>query len=143
MIRLLCYLLAVQIPRSISEIISRLDNRWGLDALWVFGSRATGTARTDSDWDLAALFHARPDPVELFGLRSEFEQLAGVPVDVIDLDRASPVLTRQVVKHGELAVENNRRRRIDFVAHVPGRYEDLCIVRRAAEQALVERIRHG
>ena len=133
----------MQIPRPISEIISRLEDRWGLDALWVFGSRATGTARADSDWDLAALFQTRPDPVELFGMRGQFEVLAGVPVDVIDLDRASPVLTRQVLKHGELAVENNRRRRIDFVAHVPGRYEDLCIVRRAAEQALVERIRHG
>ena len=133
----------MQIPSPISAVISRLEDRWGLDALWVFGSRATGTARTDSDWDLAALFQTRPDPVELFGMRGQFEVLAGVPVDVIDLDRASPVLTRQVLKHGELAVENNRRRRIDFVAHVPGRYEDLCIVRRAAEQALVERIRHG
>ncbi len=138
-----CYLLVVQIPRSISEIISQLEHHWGLDSLWIFGSRATGTARNDSDWDLAALFQTRPDPVELFGLRGEFEVLAGVPVDVIDLDRTSPVLARQVVKQGQLVVENNRRRRIDFVAHVPGRYEDLCIVRRAAEQALVGRIRNG
>jgi predicted nucleotidyltransferase len=92
--------LVVQVPGAILEIISRLDSRWGLDALWVFGSRATGNARADSDWDLAALFKSRPDPVELFGLRGEFEPIAGVPVDVVDPDRASPVLARQVAKKG-------------------------------------------
>ncbi len=133
----------MELPSPVSSIISRLDSRWGIDALWVFGSRATGSARPDSDWDIAALFRSRPDPAELFELRSEFELLAGVPVDFVDLDRASPVLARQVVRFGQLVVENNRRRRVDFVAHVPGRYEDLCIVRRAAEQGIIERIRHG
>lgn len=133
----------MELPEPISEIISRLEHRWGLDALWIFGSRATGSARPNSDWDLAALFRTRPDPAELFELRGEFELLAGVPIDLIDLDGASPVLARQVAKYGRLVVENNRRRRIEFIAHVPGRYEDLCIVRRAAEQSLIERIRHG
>jgi predicted nucleotidyltransferase len=135
--------LVVQVPGAILQIISRLETRWGLDALWVFGSRATGNARADSDWDLAALFKTRPDPIELFDARGEFEQLAGVQVDVIDLDRASPVLAHQVAKQGKLVVENDRRRRVDFVAHVPGRYEDLRIVRRDAERALLGRLRHG
>ncbi len=138
-----CYLPTVQVPDAISEIITRLDVRWGLDALWVFGSRAAGTARRDSDWDLAALFKSRPEPLELLGLRGELELLAGVPVDVIDLDRASPVLAYQVAKHGQLLVDHDRRRRINFLAHIPGRYEDLCIVRRGAEQALMGRLRHG
>jgi uncharacterized protein len=133
----------VEIPTPVSEIISRLHNRWGIDALWIFGSRATGSERPDSDWDLAALFRSRPDPAELFELRGEFELIVGAPVDLVDLERASPVLARQVAKFGQLIVENNRRRRIDFIAHVPGRYEDLCIVRRAAERSLIERIRHG
>lgn len=127
----------------LAELASRLDSRWGLDALWVFGSRAIGAERADSDLDLAALFRTRPDPVDLFDMRSELESLAGVSVDLVDLARASPVLARQVVKHGQLVVENNRPRRIDFVAHVPGRYEDLCIIRRTAERRLLERIRHG
>ncbi len=133
----------MQLSGGILEIISLLDSRWGLDALWVFGSRATGNARADSDWDLAALFKTKPDPVELLSARGEFEQLADAPVDVIDLDRASPVLAHQVVKQGQLVVENDRRRRVNFVAHVPGRYEDLRIIRRGAEQALVERLHHG
>jgi predicted nucleotidyltransferase len=135
--------LLVQPPAAISEIISQLEKRWGLDALWVFGSRATGAARADSDWDLAALFKVKPDPVELFGMRGEFEAIVRAPVDVIDLEQASPVLAHQVVKHGQLVVENNRRRRVDFVAHVPGRYEDLLIIRRSAEQALLGRMHHG
>jgi len=133
----------VQVPKVLADVISQLDSRWGLDALWVFGSRATGNARVDSDWDLAALFQSRPDPVELFGSRGELELLSGVPIDIVDLDRASPVLARQVVKYGHLVLEQNRLRRINFVSHLPGRYEDVCIIRRKAEQALVERIRHG
>ena len=133
----------MQVPDAILDIISRLESRWGLDALWVFGSRATGNARANSDWDLGALFKTKPEAVELLSARGEFEQIAGVPVDVIDLDRASPVLAHQVAKQGQLLIENNRRRRVDFVAHVPGRYEDLRIIRRGAEQALVERLHHG
>jgi len=41
---------------DIDRITTVLDRWFGLDALWLYGSRAEGTARADSDVDLAALF---------------------------------------------------------------------------------------
>ncbi len=137
------YFMTVQIPDGIAAIVAELNRRWGVDALWIFGSRATGSARSDSDWDLAVLFKTKPDPAELLGARGEFEVLAGAPVDIVDLDRASPIVAFQVAKQGQLIIENNRQRRVNFIAHVPGRYEDLRIIRRSAERALMERLRHG
>jgi predicted nucleotidyltransferase len=128
---------------AISQAIAALDNRWGIDALWVFGSQATGASRPSSDLDLAVLFRKRPASNELLDVRGELEQLIGLPVDVIDLDSASPVLVMQVLRFGKLMVDAQPARRISFVAGVPGRYEDLKRIRAPIESALLSRVAHG
>ena len=124
-------------------ISRRLDARFGLDALWLFGSEAKGTARPGSDLDLAALFRRLPSALDLLDTRADLARRLGRDVDLVDLDRASPILAMQVVRHGRLLAEANTTRRQRFVAGLPGRYEDLRIVRRQAEQALFERVRRG
>jgi len=47
------------ISDEIEKIVTFLDLRFGVDTLWLFGSEAAGTARKDSDLDLAALFRRR------------------------------------------------------------------------------------
>jgi len=128
---------------SINQVIEALKGRWGLDALWVFGSRASGTARSESDLDVAALFSKCPAPVELFALRGELEQMAGMPVDIVDLEVASPILAMQVLRFGKLLVDACPARRTRFVARVPGRYEDLKRIREPIERALLKRVTHG
>jgi predicted nucleotidyltransferase len=128
---------------TLDRVVGTLDRRFGLDALWLFGSEAAGRARADSDVDLAALFRTRPEPLDLLDARQELAELIGRDVDLVDLDRASPILAMQVLRHGRLLVERNYRRRIDFVAHAPGRYEDVIITRREAERALLDRVRGG
>jgi predicted nucleotidyltransferase len=128
---------------EIEPIAEWLDARFGVDALWLFGSQVTGQVGPDSDVDLAALFRNRPSPPELFDAQQDLAELLGQPVDLVDLDRASPILAMQVLRHGRLLLDRNPRRRIDFVAHAPGRYEDVLIVRREAERTLLERVRHG
>lgn len=128
---------------TINSVINALEIRWGLDALWLIGSRATGRARADSDLDVAALFRVRPAAEELLALQGELEIVAHMPVDVVDLDRASPILAMQVLRFGKLLVDANPRRRFDFVAHVPGRYDDLKRVREPIERALLKRVNHG
>jgi hypothetical protein len=61
---------------SINSVNQALETRWGLDALWVFGSRALGTARFDSDLDVAALFRVRPAVEELFAFRGELDVIS-------------------------------------------------------------------
>ncbi len=126
---------------TLDRVVAVLDRRFGLDALWLFGSEAAGRARADSDLDLAALFRTRPEPLDLLDARHEVAELIGRDVDLVDLDRASPILAMQVLRHGTLLVDRNYRRRIDFIAHAPGRYEDVIITRREAERALLDRVR--
>lgn len=133
----------MNVESSINRVIEALERRWGVDALWLFGSRASGVARPDSDLDLAALFHGRPAADELFGIRGELEQLAGMPVDVVDLERASPILAMQVLRSGKLLIDAVPSRRTNFVAQVPGRYEDLKRVRAPIERELLKRVSHG
>lgn len=127
--------------RQVERIAEMLDARFGLDALWVFGSVASETATAGSDVDLAALLGRRPAPLALLDARAEVAALLGRDVDLVDLGRASPVLAMQVLRRGRLLVDRGPARRRRFVAGVPGRYEDLKLQRRATEAALLARVR--
>jgi predicted nucleotidyltransferase len=130
-------------PDEIEGIVDFLDDRLGVDAVWVFGSVATGDVRQTSDVDLAGLFRRTPSAMELIETREELAHRVGRDVDLVDLDHASPILAMQVLRHGRLLVDRDPRRRQRFVAGVPGRYEDVKIVRRDAERALLARVRDG
>jgi hypothetical protein len=130
-------------PAQLTQLEAPLDRLAGLDALWLFGSEATGTATSRSDVDLGALFATRPSPLALLAAREELQELLGRPVDLVDLERASPVLSMQVLRHGRLVAERNRTHRIRFESALPGRYEDVVILRRPAEKLLRARLANG
>jgi predicted nucleotidyltransferase len=73
----------------------------GLLALYAFGSRIQGTAGPESDLDLAVLVAGYADPLLLWDLAGELEDLAGCPVDLLDLRAASTVMQYQVLTTGE------------------------------------------
>ncbi|MDI5991708.1 nucleotidyltransferase domain-containing protein [Pseudomonas sp. MDMC216] len=77
---------------------SRVD---GLLAIYAFGSRVQGTAGEGSDLDLAVLVKGYVDPLVLWALASEAADIAGCPVDLLDLRRASTVMQQQVLVKGE------------------------------------------
>jgi hypothetical protein len=120
-----------------------LDSRFGLDALWLFGSEAIGAAGPFSDIDLAGLFPSRLSALDLLEARDALGALLGRNVDLVDLDRASPIVAMQVFRHGRLLVDANPKRRLQAVSGTASRYEDLRIVRREAERAMLARIRNG
>jgi predicted nucleotidyltransferase len=128
---------------QIDTIKEHLDDRFGLDALWLFGSEAIGSAGPFSDIDLAGLFHSRPSALDLLEARDALGALLGRDIDLVDLERASPIVAMQVLRHGRLLVDANPRRRHQAVSATASRYEDLRIVRREAERAMLERIRNG
>jgi predicted nucleotidyltransferase len=130
-------------PARVEQLAARFGERFGLDALWLFGSQARGTAKSASDVDLAALFRTPPSPAGLLDARAEIGDWLAHEVDLIDLDRASPVLVMQVLRHGTLLFDRNPVRRQRLVAAAPGNYEDLRIVRREGERALLARVRDG
>lgn len=128
---------------EINRVTAILDRRFGVDELWLYGSQAEGTARADSDVDLAVLFRRRPRSLEIFDARSELEELLRRDVDLVDLDQAPPILAMQVLKHGRLLVDRNPRRRHDAFSRIVSLYEDVKILRRESERALFQRMRLG
>jgi predicted nucleotidyltransferase len=127
----------------IDRVVALLDERFGLDALFVFGSEAAGTKHRESDLDLAALLRRRPDGLELLDARTALEEITGQDVDLVDLGTASPILARQVLRTGRCVFGSSAPALARFEATLPGRYEDLKRHRAEAESALVQRVVRG
>jgi predicted nucleotidyltransferase len=130
-------------PEDLQKALDTLDRRFGLDNLWLFGSEAQGTARPDSDVDLAALFKGNPTPVEVFEAQGELAAILGRDVDLVNLDRVSPILARQVLRNGQLMIDRNPKRRYAFFSRTISMYEDMKIQRREVERKLLERFAGG
>lgn len=70
-------------------------------AIYAFGSRIQGTARPDSDLDLAVLVASYADPLTLFEVANELADVAGYAVDLLDLRAASTVMQYQIITTGK------------------------------------------
>ncbi|MFI6120937.1 nucleotidyltransferase domain-containing protein [Streptomyces sp. NPDC051064] len=64
---------------AVAAMASRLAQVSGIDAVALGGSRARGTHRPDSDWDLGVYYRGAPDLDALTALASEVQ---GAPADV-------------------------------------------------------------
>jgi predicted nucleotidyltransferase len=69
-------------------------------ALYLFGSRADGSARKDSDLDLAVLTDPPMDTVALWEAGEAVARTLDVDVDLVDLRKASTVLQHQIITKG-------------------------------------------
>lgn len=70
-------------------------------AVYAFGSRVHGTAQPDSDLDLAVLVAGYAEPLLLWELSRDLSDVAGCPVDLLDLRAASTVMQYQIITTGE------------------------------------------
>ena len=70
-------------------------------ALYAFGSQVSGDAGPESDLDLAVLVEGKADPVALWHLAGELAELAGCPVDLLDLRAANTVMQHRVITTGQ------------------------------------------
>ena len=82
----------------VQTLRARLPNRL---AIYVFGSRAQGTAGSESDLDLAVLVAGYAEPIALWKLAGELAESAGCPVDLLDLRAASTVMQYQIITGGQ------------------------------------------
>lgn len=77
-------------------IRDRLRGRTDVTLALVFGSRARGTARPDSDVDVAV----RGTGLDLLGLAAELSRVTGHEVDVVHLDEAGIPLLARIAREG-------------------------------------------
>jgi len=83
-------------------IVGMLQSRVScLMAVYAFGSRTQGTAGPHSDLDLAVLVAGYADPLALWALSGDLADVAGCPVDLLDLRAASTVMQHQVITTGQ------------------------------------------
>jgi predicted nucleotidyltransferase len=95
---------------------------------YLFGSVARGDARSTSDLDVAIMFDETP-PSTLEALPTNLAlklgTIAGVPVDLVVLNRAPPDLAKRVLRDGILVLDRDRSRRLAFEVRVRNDYWDM------------------
>ena len=116
---------------------------------YLFGSRATGRARPDSDLDVAVRFvqnlnaqqrlDAMLDAIAALGPLGERTDLLE-----LDLDRVSSAIAFEVIRHGRRVLDRDPAARVHHEATIARRYDDdrprRELIRRAAFNA-AERMR--
>jgi uncharacterized protein len=94
--------MTTHVPVPSEALVQRLREALpALMAVYAFGSQVQGTAGPDSDLDLAVLLPRQADPVALWELAGALSDLAGCPVDLVDLRAASTVMQHQVLTGGQ------------------------------------------
>ena len=117
-------------------------------AAYLFGSRVRDAQRHTSDVDVAIVFVEGVDDPTRFRLRCVLsERLAAAArvssADVVDLEKASPLLAHEVLRDGRLLVSRNEARRVRVAARQTMRYIDSRPMRRVLDEATFCRLREG
>ena len=105
---------------------------------FLIGSYAKGTARPDSDVDVAVLFGRSFDVKQVLDLKEQLTELVGVDVDLVVLDSVGPVMKMQVLKTGILLHAEKGAYEQFFVPTV-NEYDDLKYCRREIEENILRR----
>jgi predicted nucleotidyltransferase len=110
----------------------------GLMALYLFGSRADGSARPDSDVDLAVMVEPPLSPLALWEAGEGVAERLGLPVDLVDLAAAPTTLQYEIVTKGRRLVGDDDRVE-DFELFVLSEARDFEIRRRPLVEAILAR----
>lgn len=112
-------------------------------AVYLFGSQAKGKATAKSDIDLAVLLREKPGYDYRLRVMSELAGLLKTEVDVLVLDQCGILMQRQVLKHGIVLYERDRRARIAFEIRSRKMYFDFLPAHRLYVKTMEERLLKG
>jgi hypothetical protein len=105
---------------------------------FLMGSFAKGTARPDSDVDVAALFDRAPDFMEALDLRERLSALLRREADLVVLNDAGPIIRMQALKSGIRLFARGKAYE-DFFVRTVNEYDDLKRLRAPIEEAVLRR----
>ncbi len=102
----------------------------------LMGSFAKGTARKDSDVDVALLFSSPPDFTEILDFKYRLSVLLNKEVDLVVLNTAGPVIKMQALKTGVVLYSRDNAYE-DFFVRTLNEYDDLKYYRREIEENIL------
>ncbi|GGI69781.1 hypothetical protein GCM10007112_03460 [Vulcanisaeta souniana JCM 11219] len=92
-------------PEMPGESLVRVFTKYGVLLAFLFGSRARGDVREDSDYDVAVLMRDQSNYEKMVSLIRDLAQVLGAPadkVDLVDLSKAPNELVYVVLRDGVL-----------------------------------------
>ena len=110
-----------------------------LIAIYQFGSQVHGTARPDSDIDLAVLALTRTPAERLFHLAQELAIQLGCTVDLLDLRSTTTVMRAQIIGIGRCLKSHDDQARAEFEMYAYSDYARLNGERRDLLKDIKER----
>lgn len=134
--------------RSMEEKLRGYARAKGVEALYLFGSTASGRRTPLSDVDVAVLLPEHVPQEEYLeqrlGMIAELSELLGTnAVDLVILNLAPPLLVHRVITRGKLVYARDDLRRTRFEARAIQEYLDLKPLYELERRYLRERIKEG
>lgn len=134
--------------KSLKNMLLPIFKQYGVHTAYLFGSRATGNAYEDSDYDIGCLFK-KYDPKHhnidfIVALQMELEEaLAPMAVDLLLLDSAPIVLRYEVISGGIVLFCEGDDFRTDFEDMVLRDYLDFKPFLDQYDREVLEAIQGG
>lgn len=109
-----------------SKLATFFAGRQEVVAAYLFGSRAEGVARGNSDTDIAVLLDEGVRDTFDYRMKvaDELERLVKTPVDLVLLRDAPLLLQFQILKNGKIVFERDADQRAFYQMKVLGKYYD-------------------
>lgn len=118
-----------------------LNSRADVELAYVFGSTSRGERRVDSDLDIAILFKEQLPPGDELQLRDELGAAAGVDVDLVVLNQASPLLAHEIISEGKVIVDSGEESQAAFEMRVLSMYLDTSHLRKVQFDYFRQRVK--
>lgn len=134
-----------RILTRLREVAPPILARHPVDAAYIYGSVARGTADSLSDADVALLLSETLPPYERFMLeltiQGDIEMAGGLPtVDVRAINEAPLMARGRILEQGILFYEQDHKRRVAFEVATRKRYFDFAPFARSLRDAFLERV---
>lgn len=127
----------MEIPVGATRLLAAAGVRFA----YLFGSRATGDHRLDSDADVAVCTERPLTLLAESRLADDLVAALDVPaVDLVDLRRAPLRLLGRILADGIVIYGHDEPERVEFEVSTRGRYFDFLPLQRAHQVAYVRRV---